>query len=724
MSVNGFKLYMSNKKNKSEKTVKNYTRALKTIEKLLLKMNVFPRSFEEIHNIELFIIIETLLKKNDEFKTINKRGHYMYSAALSQYKDYLTDRASGKYSEAINPLLANHMSTKSIIHLLPEPEFIPFNIALMENGIFTAEHLKEMNLDEFIFKNNICKFCKISEYAAKIEKRLQSMIILPYAQPIVKTKTVITKSVLEEKNSNIPVNIDESTEINTKDEQQEFVFKTSESYEPLLNRAKEYIERKKFNNEQSICQNILDRYFSHGIHLDSFIDINKFKERLKSEEVHVSLYNDESIRTAIKLCTVLIDDDLRMSPGNLKIERVLLENIIDFVIRIVSVQNGFLSSEVLYEEFKSKLLYTNIYSTAMLNNVIKFYMGNGVMILNGIITQVGKMELNTESLIVDYLKNKQFAVEKTELIQKFAGIAPREIEKVLNKNLAVIGLSYDMFLHADNVLLDESCISELINTLLKETQKGFTTIKNLIPVLKKKFPTLIVDNDFANDKQILKYLKYINNGELQFKYNFVGRPNQTLSGVEAVLGYLEDKDTFTFSELQEFVESNGLPELYYIFLNHIGERYVRVNKEKFVSVSSFNITLEDIEEIENSLFGYMDKKYLPVQKIDSFIFLPTIKYRWNEFLLESVVRLFCKTLGVINYYHGIKKARGVFVKKGFGIEDRESLLLTAAIDSNSIYPFSSESEMLKFWLEEKLLSSARYSQLSTIYRKVKGLEDV
>jgi len=724
LSVNGFKLYMRNKKNKSEKTVKNYTGALKTIEKLLLKMNVFPRSFEEIHNIEVFTIIETLLKNNDEFNAINKRGHYMYSAALSQYRDYLANRVSGKYSETINPLLANHMSTKSIIHLFSESEFIPFNIALTENGIFTAEHLKEMNLDEFIIENKICEFHNIPEYVAKIEERLQSTSILPYAQPIVKAKTVVTKSVLEEKNSNIPVsiNIDEPTEINTKDEQQEDVSKPNESYEPLLNIAKEYIERKKFNNEQSICQNILDRYFFRGIHLNSFIDINKFKAKLESEESHVS--DDESIRAALKACTVLIDDDLRMSPGNLQIERELLENIIDFVIKMVSVQNGFLSSEVLYEKFRSKLLYTNIYTAATLNNVIKFYMGNSVKIANGGITKAGEIELNTESLIVDFLKNKQFAVEKTELLQKFIGIAPSEIEKVLNKNSAIIGLSYDMFLHADNVLLDESGISELINTLLKETQEGFTTIKNLMPVLEKQFPALIEDNDFADDKQILKYLKYISNGELEFKYNFVGRHNQTLSGVEAVLGYLEDKDTFTFSELQEFVDSNGLPEQYYIFLNHIGERYVRLNKEEFISVSGFNFTPEDIEEIENSLFAYMDKKYLAVQKINSFIFLPRIKYRWTAFLLESVVRLFCNRLGVINYYYGTKKARGIIVKKGFGIDDKESLLLMAAMDRNRTHPFSSEGEMLEFWLAEKLLSSSRYSQLSAIYRKVKGLEDV
>jgi hypothetical protein len=99
-----FKKYLKHKKNLSDKSIKNYSNALKNRITEGLKKYFLP-TLDSIYNIDKVLILEKLkinIFQKDEFKLLDSIGKNMYSCAFDNYISFIENLNNYKETECIS----------------------------------------------------------------------------------------------------------------------------------------------------------------------------------------------------------------------------------------------------------------------------------------------------------------------------------------------------------------------------------------------------------------------------------------------------------------------------------------------------------------------------------------------------------------------------------------------------------------------------------------------
>ena len=83
-----FQLYITDVLNLSSTSANNYLRSLKKLSEYMKLMGLVKESIYEIGSIEQLDSIWEMLKENSDFRSLNSRGHRMYSAGFNRYRDF------------------------------------------------------------------------------------------------------------------------------------------------------------------------------------------------------------------------------------------------------------------------------------------------------------------------------------------------------------------------------------------------------------------------------------------------------------------------------------------------------------------------------------------------------------------------------------------------------------------------------------------------------------
>lgn len=104
---------------RSEKTAKNYVQALRsTISKWTQDEAITERNLLSFTGYESFSTVAEQIADYDTFKTFNKRGKGMYSAALNNYREFLRDISNADVQEDIQAIYSDvrlHNTERAIL---------------------------------------------------------------------------------------------------------------------------------------------------------------------------------------------------------------------------------------------------------------------------------------------------------------------------------------------------------------------------------------------------------------------------------------------------------------------------------------------------------------------------------------------------------------------------------------------------------------------------------
>lgn len=77
-----------------EKSSKKYLGGVNTISNFAQKLKIINKNLFDIVDTQEFATVKEKIFNNEEFKKKKKKGHYMYSAALNNYQEFLNERES------------------------------------------------------------------------------------------------------------------------------------------------------------------------------------------------------------------------------------------------------------------------------------------------------------------------------------------------------------------------------------------------------------------------------------------------------------------------------------------------------------------------------------------------------------------------------------------------------------------------------------------------------
>lgn len=481
-----------------------------------------------------------------------------------------------------------------------------------------------------------------------------------------------------------------------------------------------YFNKKSYNDAQSVYLKILDERFASGIKISSSIQVNKLKLFVGEVDPQFPMPSNDALAGEIAAVAVYCGDNLYMSPNRVINDNKLLENIIQFVLDAFKAAKNAVYYDGIYNRFEKELIYTNIYNADVLRGLLDYYLGEHFCIKKKYISLSIDVEVDSHVEIEETIKNSDAPIDKDAIVQILPHISEQEITEALKLNEKIIYWQKKMYWHIDRIETTEEERNLLRDIIWFETQTGFISIRKLLEVLKDKAKAFIENNCITNHNCLKDILKYYFNKEFGFKYTFVGKVGEEMSGVVATQKFIEDKDIFTLSELIEFVEENDLPKHYELFISEAFSSHLRVDEEKFITKNQINLDISLIKTIEDVVKRYLINGYSPILSIDSFTIFPAIGHKWNVFLLQSVIQGYCKNLKILTFSNSVLKPIGVIVDTSFGYDDYEKILIDAIATQNNKTPLKHANVAIEFLYNKGYLAQKRMKNIENLFTLAKS----
>ncbi|MZQ76090.1 MAG: hypothetical protein GT589_08085 [Peptoclostridium sp.] len=474
------------------------------------------------------------------------------------------------------------------------------------------------------------------------------------------------------------------------------------------------------NQENNMIITILDNYFKNGIKLESYINIKKFMMELTKVYPDYKLPDDiEVLKDKIRSVAIQCLDDLYMTQNTIVNDKELINEITRTITDTFEAGRKLICIDNVFEIFKERLLDSNIYNGEILENVIKYYLKDGYIYRNGTIMSETGADLNLDNEVLEVLYGCNEPTEKNKIFEMLNHISKETIEQILDSDNRSIYVQKNIYWHIDRFEVTEEDKLLLDDIIRYEIKDGFISIKKLLCILNDKADDFIQKNNIINHVCLHDILKYYFEGVFGFKYTFIGKKEEDMSGPLAVQNFLKEKDAFLLSELSEFVEENDLPKQYAILVDESKKTFLRINEQEFIKKDNFNIKTEDLKNIEEVINKYITNGFCVVSKIDSFSILPSLEYRWNSFLLESIIENYFSCYKLIKFSRSVTKPISVIVDITAGFNSPEDVLTEALAEYDKCCPLKNQEEALQYLFDNGYIAQKRYKGIEVLYLAAK-----
>lgn len=480
--------------------------------------------------------------------------------------------------------------------------------------------------------------------------------------------------------------------------------------------ATSYIHIKKYSDIQKFYLQVLDKYFPNGLKVTSIINLNKFKRLGLEENTNITLADDKMLIDDLSKVCIDCGDNLYMSPDRVIEDKTLLVRVLDFVLTAFDNRKNAVYYDVIYCNFKEQLLYTNVYNIDILKGLLDYYLGSSFCIKKDYIALSNDTHISADEEIEQAIKEYEAPIEKDSIMQLLPHISAKKINDVLKFNSNILYWQKNFYWHINRIEITEQERYLISDIIAFEIQNGFITIKRLLDILQTSATDFMERNNIINHVCLRDILKCYFGNEFGFKYTFVGKLGEEMSGVVAVQNFISEKDSFTLSELIEFVEENDLPKQYESFIDEAYKNFIRIDDENFIRLEKVHF---DIVVIENVVIKYLINGYTPISKIDSFSIFPDIGVKWNSFLLENIIDKYSVRFKLLSFSRSITKTVGVIVDKEIGINNYEEILVDVIVNQSKIQSFADKEEITQYLYDNGYLAQRRAKNIEILFEIAK-----
>lgn len=397
------------------------------------------------------------------------------------------------------------------------------------------------------------------------------------------------------------------------------------------------------------CLNVIRKYFPDGIKLsqnneEALEDLERLRMLVKQYYDYDLPENNRTLSARIADRAILCDRGKVTTECAIVIEDSLLQDIKEY---IDSKPFDKIYYGELYSRFEGRLSMTsNISNRYFLHGVLKLHFSDEYLFAKDYLMKEScDITTKQESLserIYKFIIEVGRPVNKRELKRKFSGISDIMLSLSITNCDKLFQWEYNYITCLELISYSESDIEILEKLLEKSLEKnmGYTSSMLFYEEIAMKFSDFLAKNEMKNEMNLFYFVSRIFDKRCDFR-----KPHITSKGayteistkkvVYKLMNYPRELSHSEYIAISERMKwSNVTTQNVF---THIEEDYWRISQDLYLMKEEFSISIPKVEQISAIVESQMTDEILPLSVFDKFEDLPCIGYKWNEFLLETVV---------------------------------------------------------------------------------------
>lgn len=398
-----------------------------------------------------------------------------------------------------------------------------------------------------------------------------------------------------------------------------------------------------------ICHDAVRKFFSFDIKLDS--DENN-EDMRKLRHIIAKHYHGAYLPPNNRALTAGITRD----PSKLilcgrgrycPIEKViysisLFEELHRFIIS--SPQTSFYYSE-LFSHFQGRFLAeTNIDNPNFLHGMLKYLYPNEFAYERDLLIKIGELREDIDDRLSHLLLNKGRAMTKAEIKQSIPGINDFVITFSATRLPAVIQWDYNEYNHINNIKItqnERTVLYETIKTQL-ELYNGYSNDALLFHAVKDVCGDLLSRNNITKPQNLFYVVSCFFEESFRFRRPHIlskDFPIKEITATNIARALLHCETYLNYEEYCRLAAKLGWASgtVSSIFCN-LEKDFIRISENDYVHKDYFSVSKELIESLAALLQELVCKSgYFAISSIFDYELFPKCSYKWNGFLLESLI---------------------------------------------------------------------------------------
>lgn len=410
----------------------------------------------------------------------------------------------------------------------------------------------------------------------------------------------------------------------------------------------DYVAKKKVSYG-IVCIDAIANYFNFDIKLDS--DLNN-TDMLKLRGIIDKHYhglilpdNNRALTAGITrhTNTIILSGRGRYCPIKKVIYNMaLLDEVYNYI--EASSQTSFLYNE-LFSMFQGRFLAeTNINNANFLHGILMYCYSDVYTYERDMLVKNGAVRQNVDQRISKLISSNGKPMTKREIKKIIPGLNDFVISFSIARVPELIQWEYNTYNHVDNLdynMEDLKIIEKFIDEQMK-VSNGYISEVLLFELLNNKYSMFIKKNNIKTSLNLYYFIGYLFATKYKFKRpHIVNRdfPVKDITVVKIANIFLKDKNTINYIDYMKLAKTLRWADgtKYGIFAE-IERNYVRISMDDYVINEEFNIEESRRIKIKNCLTELLCiEGYYAINNIMDYERFPQLCYKWNGFLLESII---------------------------------------------------------------------------------------
>lgn len=406
----------------------------------------------------------------------------------------------------------------------------------------------------------------------------------------------------------------------------------------------------------AICLDVIKKYFPSGIKLDndeSNPDMLKLREVVKEEYGNYELPpNNRAITARVTPRLILCDRGKYCLPNYIDCPTELLNDIVLFISN--STEQSLYYYD-LFNEFSGRLLMeSNIDNYHFLHGVLRYMYPEEYQYDRDAIIKLGGQKIPLEIRISDLIRQSGGPMTKTDIQKEIPYAYDARLFNAVSREPGLIQWGHNIFNHIDNVICTNEGKDRLrqIITGITDARQGYCNERELMVTVQREYPEFMQQNSIQEVLSLYNVVACIFAGEFRFSRPHIASaafPEIELTNINVARYFLGDVDRFTYSHLIKLANKYWWSDSTITsVLVPLEREYIRLNEEEYIKKSLVNVSEETVSSMDAVIASNMGTgSYVALFAAFNFDNYPDIGYRWNEFVLHSMIEGYSKKYRIV-----------------------------------------------------------------------------
>jgi DNA repair protein RadC len=367
-----------------------------------------------------------------------------------------------------------------------------------------------------------------------------------------------------------------------------------------------------------------------------------------------------------------------------------------------SPQTSFYYAE-LFSHFQGRFLAeTNIDNPNFMHGMLKCLYPNEFAYERDLLSKVGELRQDIDDRLSQLLLENGRSMTKAEIKQSIPGINDFVIAFSVMRLQEVIQWDYNEFNHIDNIKITPEERAMLFDAIKTQTElhNGYSSDTLLFTAAKDICKEFLSRNNIANPHNLYYVASCLFESNYRFKRPHILSkefPVQEISATNIAQVLLHCETDLNYEKYNRLAADLGWAggTVYAIF-SELEKDFIRVSENDYVRKTYFGVSQSLINSISDILQGLVSKSgYFAFSSIFDYESFPKCSYKWNGFLLESLINEYDTGFRIISpQIRDRRYQRGIIVANDSPFNTFEDLVIENLL-SDGISTLS-ETELLKY----------------------------